>query len=498
MNEKNYLLSVLGLSAIPRIATSLLTFICFPLMIRSMGAESYGTIIYLMAIISTLESFVDFGVSSAAGKAIAEARIKIPSFLSEVVKKWARLQFSIAIIGFLPLIGMTYLISYNDKTGSHFNLLIILVISSWITIFLNFIRATMNSLLAFKYIAFLDTYESIIRSISWLVVAYFFPNAVGLAWAQLCTAILTVIAASYLVYIVLRKLISNSHALESLTFSTKKQMLKESFNFLWLRLITRIFQSVPIFIFGKLFGAGLVGMMGAFSKIMEIINFPFSIIGNAIAVKVQGVVFNGIETVKKLWDMVSRFLFIAIISSLTIYLGADIISDILLPGNKGAVIVIEILSLSILSNALSSLIAPMSDYVGALKSRNILMTIFTCLLFLTIYFAGTVMGENIALITYVFILLLMNIGYIAIALKAFFKNERYRPKKELFRSFFLIIFSFSLSVILRKTLTFSIIEQKYNEAVIGIILFWVLFLIGIVSIKSLRHFFFTKTFLDIH
>ena len=115
MNQKNYLLSVLGLSAIPRIATSLLTFICFPLMIRSMGAESYGTIIYLMAIISTLESFVDFGVSSAAGKAIAEARIKISSFVNEVVKRWARLQFIIATIGFFPLVGLTYLISNIRK-----------------------------------------------------------------------------------------------------------------------------------------------------------------------------------------------------------------------------------------------------------------------------------------------------------------------------------------------------------------------------------------------
>jgi O-antigen/teichoic acid export membrane protein len=496
MNQKNYLLSVLGLSAIPRIATSLLTFICFPLMIRSMGAESYGTIIYLMAIISTLESFVDFGVSSAAGKAIAEARIKISSFVNEVVKRWARLQFIIATIGFFPLVGLTYLISNKDNSKFSFLLLTLLVITSWTTIFLNFIRATLNSLLAFKYLAVLDTYESIIRSLSWLIVAYFYPTPIGLAYAQLYTASLTVILAFYLIYKVLRKSTNKSQTFELPIYPSKRIMLMESFNFLWLRLITRIFQATPIFIFGQLFGAGVVGIIGAFSKIMEIVNFPFSIVGNAIAVKVQGIVLDGKENVKKLWDMVSRFLCIAIITSLTIYLGADIISDFLLPRNKAAGMVIQILSVSILSNALSALIAPMSDYIGALKSRNILMTLFTVFLIVAIYYTGFFWGENAALITYVTILLLMNSGYIVIALKAFFMEEKYKPRKELFKLFFLIMLSFSLAVVIRFFLIYGAVELKYG-ATAGIIIFLGVFLIGIVSLKSLRQYIFTKTFLDI-
>lgn len=498
MNEKNYLLSVLGLSSIPRIATSLLTFICFPLMIRSIGAEGYGIVVYIMAIVATLESFVDFGISSAAGKAIAEARILIPLYIYEVVKRWARLQFLIASVGFFPLVVLTYFISKNDNSKFSFLLLTLLVITSWNSIFLNFIRATLNSLLAFKYLAFLDTYESIIRSIAWLIVAYFYPTPIGLAYAQLCIASLTLILAFYLVYKVLRKTSNNSQTFEIHVFPSKSIMLTESFNFLWLRLITRLFQATPIFIFGQLFGAGVVGIIGAFSKIMEIVNFPFSIIGNAIAVKVQGVVLSGKENVKKLWDMVSRFLFIAIISSLTIYLGADIISNFLLPRNKTAGIVIQILSVSILSNALSAMITPMSDYIGALKSRNILMTLFTGFLILSIYYTGVYWGENAALITYVIILLLMNSGYIAIALKAFFTEENYKPRKELYKLIILIVFSFSFAFVIRRFFTFGAIELKFAEALIGVLIFWGVFFIGIVSIKSLRQFIFTKTFLDIH
>ena len=74
MNDSNYLLKVLGLSAIPRLFTSVITLISFPIMLRAVGASEYGLIVYVGATISILESFVDFGVSAAAGKSIADVR----------------------------------------------------------------------------------------------------------------------------------------------------------------------------------------------------------------------------------------------------------------------------------------------------------------------------------------------------------------------------------------------------------------------------------------
>ena len=76
MAEKNYLLKVIAYSSVPKIITVVLTLISFPLMIRSIGTSDYGLYVYLLSIIAIFESFIDFGISSAAGRAIAREREK--------------------------------------------------------------------------------------------------------------------------------------------------------------------------------------------------------------------------------------------------------------------------------------------------------------------------------------------------------------------------------------------------------------------------------------
>src|SRR2546430_11712468 len=91
MSDRHYLLKVMGLSAIPRLVTFGLTMISFPLMIRALGASQFGVVIFIGAITSVLESFVDFGVSSAAGKEVAAAKETRNVSLGSVIREWARL-----------------------------------------------------------------------------------------------------------------------------------------------------------------------------------------------------------------------------------------------------------------------------------------------------------------------------------------------------------------------------------------------------------------------
>lgn len=500
MKDKNYLLSALGLSAIPRIVTSALTFICFPLMIRALGASNYGIVVYIGAIVGTLESFVDFGVSSAAGKAIAESRETNSKPLIQVIEGWAKLQTKVALIGFIPLICATYLISVNSKTEFSLQLMGLLVMASWITISLNFVRASMNSLLAFKSIAIVDTFESILRSVTWLSVAFFMPSPLGLAIAQIISAFCASVLGIYL----LKRLISRIKLSDKFngtlndsnnTGLSVKQMLIESSHFLWLRLITRIFQGIPIFLFGRIFGSSLVGIVGAFAKISELINFPFSIIGNALAVRVQGVVLNGVLATRKLWDTVSRIIAMALIISIMVYLGADIIAGILLPGDLTAGGIIAVLSFTILSNSFSSIIAPMSDYIGALKSRNILMTVFTVLQATCIIIASKQFGSIGAVIAYVIILLLMNFGYIIIAQKAFFPKERYLLRREIIYFILIVVIALIGVIILRNTTIFKTLFLK-GATFMSMLIFLVVLLASLFPNVQMRTFFITKSFLD--
>src|SRR5439155_5273784 len=127
------------------------------------------------------------------------------------------------------------------------NLLVILALGAWIAIALNFARTALSSLLAFRALAVLDTFQSLLRSASWIAVAYFMPSALGLAVANLITAG----GVSILGIALLWKSMGGSgseYALavgglpHSRSVLPVKCMLQESFNFLWLRLATRVFQ----------------------------------------------------------------------------------------------------------------------------------------------------------------------------------------------------------------------------------------------------------------
>ena len=76
MIKKHYLLKVIGYSSIPKIITVVFTLVSFPLMIRSLGTENYGVFVYFLSVIAVFESFIDFGISSASGRAIAREREK--------------------------------------------------------------------------------------------------------------------------------------------------------------------------------------------------------------------------------------------------------------------------------------------------------------------------------------------------------------------------------------------------------------------------------------
>ena len=76
LHGPRYLLSVIGFSSVPRLITSVLTLISFPLLVRAVGTSDYGVFVYVSAMLTILVLFADFGVASAAGKTIAEARLR--------------------------------------------------------------------------------------------------------------------------------------------------------------------------------------------------------------------------------------------------------------------------------------------------------------------------------------------------------------------------------------------------------------------------------------
>lgn len=192
LSDRHYLPKVLGLSIGPRLITSVLTLVSFPMLMRAVGAAEYGIIVYLGAVTGVLESLADFGVSSAAGKGVAEARARRPHALSAEVVRWARLQTVVALLGSIPVFAISYLyVRYAGTIEVGVLLLTVVVASTWVSIASNFVRACIRSYLDFKSLMVLDTIESVTRSATWIAVAWYVPTAVGIASAGLITAVLT-------------------------------------------------------------------------------------------------------------------------------------------------------------------------------------------------------------------------------------------------------------------------------------------------------------------
>ncbi len=501
MSDRPYLLNILGLSIVPRVVTSVMTMVSLPLMLRAVGATEFGLIVYVGAIIAVLESFVDGGVSSAAGKAVAVARETRQGSLRAEIMGWVRLQATVAAVGLLPLLGLSYLAaSTAPRIGLSVTLLFLLVLAAWLTIALNFVRAVLRSLLAFSTVAVLDTLESIFRSGAWILVAWLMPSALGLAIGGLATATCLSTLGPILLWQLLRKADANrqsgEHTDAVAPVSSTRSMLRDSLEFLFLRVATRMFQAVPLVVFGRTFGTEVVGVVGAMAKLNEIVSFPFVIIGNALAVRAPGIVANGLVATGALWDAVSRFGAGALLLTMTVYFASESVTRLLLPDSQNAVPLVAILSFTLLTTSAAALIVPMSDYVGALRRRNLLM-VCCAVGQVPVIWLGAKLGAKGATAAYVLVLVFMTSGYLRIALKAFFQEAAYHVPSEV--RYFARVLALACVVAAvggRWLLPDRVfLTPSLDVTVLSVSLLWITVLAGVMLDGRARGFFISRQFL---
>lgn len=501
MNSKKYLLNVLGLSAVPRIISSLYTLISLPIMLRAVGAEEYGKVLYYGAVIAILEAFVDFGVSSAAGKELSSARVSRPGRLLVEFLSWARMQLSISLIGIVPLFIVSYFVIYSsDKIEFNLTILILVVASAWLAICSNFIRAALTAMLGFKPLALLDTYQSLFRSTSFLFVAFMMPSAMGVVVAGFVTALTTAIIAVIIVMLLIKqkKYASPRYNNHNEAGLTQKEMIRESLYFFWLRLAVRSFDSIPVFLFGRLLGAEVVGVVGAVAKLLELITFPFAVIGNALSVQAQSIIIQEVDTITAFWDAIMRFISLALFGVAFLVLGHDYLSILLLPKSDIAPLLVFAMSLQVLTIAISSIVGPVSDYVGALKQRNILLTIMTFLQIPVIWVAAWIGGAIGGISAYLIILLSMNWGYMRIALGLFFNNNRYQIRKEirLFAIFTILSLIFAMVIKVQIITFFGFSAQSILTFIICFLTFIVAVVSSVVAHPELRAYYINERFFN--
>ena len=186
-----------------------------------------------------------------------------------------------------------------------------------------------------------------------------------------------------------------------------------------------------------MFGAELLGLIGVFKEIAGIFNCPFMIIGNALAVQSRSIFNNGFVAISALWDTVCKVNALSITITLMIFLGDEILLNYILPNtNQENIRLFNLLLITLVSNTLSSTLSPMSDYIGALRARNVLMSLFIVIQMSFIWVGGSLYHETGAVLGYVLALFMMHGGCTYIALRVFFRTNRYKVRAELYYYFY--------------------------------------------------------------
>jgi O-antigen/teichoic acid export membrane protein len=435
--ERYYLLKVLGLSTIPRIVTFVLTLVSFPLMVRALGAREYGIYVYLISVMAILESFSDFGVSSAAGKAIAKSRSTSPLYIRSEFLHWVKAQGAVALIGLLPLVMVGYYMSVTTDTFTvPFEVFVVVTLSVWLAIANSFIRACLVSLLAFKYLAVLDTVESVARSSGWLFVAFAMPMLLVLALAGLVTVVCTSVLGVLLVMHSLRKYPTSTHEersdLQDIPWYRRRELILDSLRFLGLRVATRCFQSFPIMLLGRMYGAELIGVIGAFSQLSDMVSFPISVLGNGLKVRAQEIKHQGIDAIRRFFDLAFRLTMVSMALACGMFLVSKPVAMLYVRDSLLGPVIFSIMSILIFARSGSDLFAPAIDYVGGLGLRVGFLSLCAVLQVPLIWAGGHFYAESGAVTILVTAYCGMVVGYILIAKLTFLGNVMYRVPRDVY------------------------------------------------------------------
>jgi O-antigen/teichoic acid export membrane protein len=418
VHGSRYLVSVIGFSSVPRVITSVLTLVSFPLVVRAVGPADYGVFVYVTALVNVLVLFADLGVASASGKAIAQARLHGAAAARQELAKCARLQIAIGSIGLVPMLGVSWAIAgAATKVDIDFTFLLVMVLATWTSVIATFVRAALQSFLAFGWSAVLDSAESLTRSASWLFVAWFAPTYMGLGIATLVTSI--VASALAIAVLVARTRAADDRAEPPTPPSTYRHLVGESAGFLGIGLATRAFLSIPFVIFGQLL------------------------------------------------------------------LSSGVLGRLLVPESAEGPVFFGILSIVILTHSTSAFVATISDFVGGLRKRILFLSTLTLAEIPLLWLFARSWAETGAVIGYTLMQVLMIAGYIVIARKALFADERYRLPGYIARSFGAIVISLVAAAALQQSLVSERPTADFTF-VLGLSAYAVLLAAVFIGFKELR------------
>jgi O-antigen/teichoic acid export membrane protein len=498
-----YLLSVIGFSSTARTVTSVLTLISFPIALRAVGPAQFGVFVSVTALLNVVMCLADFGIAAAAGKAIAGARVRGAAIARQELLRAARLQAVVAAAALLPVIAVAFVaVALARRAPMAPGFLLIMVLATWIGVATNFMRSCLRSFLAFGRLAVLDAVESVVRTATWLTAAWLVPSALGLAEATLITAIVTSTSG----VIILSRVGRSGEAVAGASadqdhgtptpLRSNGQFLWESLSFLGMGLSTKVFQSAPFMIFGLLLHAEMVGVIGAFARLLELVSFPFLTLGNALAVRAHEVKTRGTLASAALWDACWRFVVVAAVAMGAFLLTSDLVARLLVPRSANGPWAFQLLSLAILTYSVACFIPTMSDFVGGLHNRLVFLGAFTLVEIPILWGSAAMYGDRGAVFGYLAVQLIMVVGYVLIAKRVFFGQARYTLPRYILESFGVVLGALVVSMELKRQLGAELNLPAGYPGIVALVIYLMLIAVTFFSLRGLRERFLTPSLFE--
>lgn len=499
MRDGSYLIKVLGLSGVPKLVTFALSLTTLPIVLRSVGAAQYGILLYVGAALSICEVLIDFGVSAAVGRCMAELRSSRPQALRPEIFAWARLQAIFLAGGFVPMLLIAHFVLSAGRTESTAGLLAVLSGTLGLNVVLNFCRPCLQSLLAFKAISLLDTSQSVLRSLAQLAAATFMPNALGLATAGLATS---AVVAALAVFVLVDRISKHASPSEdSASAMSMPDRIRASAAFLWLRLSIRMHSEIPLLLIGRFVGPELVGIIGAFIRVREILSTPYLIVGNALMVRVHEIRERGLQAMFSLWDSALRIVSTAVFLAAFFNLAAELLGTALLPRVADAPKVFCILAPLIFVASLSSILVPISDYLGPLTRRSAVLSVMLMFQVPVLMLSISLWGASGAVSAYVVNELTLAVVYFFLVQRIFFGTCEWLVRREVVT----FVLCCALALALTRVLGFLSMGawlHPYTSwpaswfSIEPLVVFSVLFVIALRARSTSWHYYIRPDFLD--
>lgn len=258
-----------------QVFTLLSPLITYPYLIRVVGLELYGVVIYAQTIVTYFTLFITFGFNISGPKDVAEKR-EDKRLLSECVSSIYIIKSTIWVIGFLVYIVTLYSFSFFSDH------LLLYIFAYFVTIGDVFFPTWFfQGIEKMKYITYINLF---VRSLFIVAVFIFIKHSSDYVYIPFLNAIGAIISGSIAVYIVFKR--------EGVVFTFVSRhilftQIKVSFVLFVSQLSVQLYMNMNKLIVGAFLGMTEVAIYDLGEKITGLLKTPISMISQAVFPKIS-------------------------------------------------------------------------------------------------------------------------------------------------------------------------------------------------------------------